>query len=192
MNMFIVTLVFENDSVLRLASSQLAAFGSRCSLHAGCKVDGRNNLAMIQKVLPRSLHVKCAQKASAIATGLILLLCLCSCSEKKEEAVEQVRGLRAYKVAATAESRVRRFPSILQPADLSRLSFEIAGQVKAVTLEAGQKVQLGDVLAEIDPRSLQTQVEQASAGVREAQAQLDNADADFQRQDQLLKKGVTT
>jgi RND family efflux transporter MFP subunit len=87
---------------------------------------------------------------------------------------------------------VRRFPSILQPADVSRLSFEIAGQLKAVTLEAGQKVELGDVLAEIDPRSLQAQVEQASAAVKQAEAQRDNADAEFQRKDQLLKKGFAT
>ena len=103
-----------------------------------------------------------------------------------------MRGLRAYKVAAKAESRVRRFPSVLQPADVSSLSFEIGGQLKAVTLTVGQKVQLGDVLAEIDPRSLQSQVEQASAGVQQAQAQLDNAEGDFQRKEELLKRGVAT
>ena len=122
-----------------------------------------------------------------------LVLALQACSEKKQEGSEQpVRGLRAYKVSAKSESRVRRFPSVLQPADVSSLSFEIAGQLKAVALTVGQKVQLGDVLAEIDPRSLQTQVEQASAGVQQAQAQADNAEADFQRKDELLKKGVST
>src|ERR1700732_4030553 len=124
---------------------------------------------------------------------LVVLLALQGCSEKKEEAKDQpVRGLRAYKVSERADNRVRRFPSILQPADVSVLSFEIAGQLKAVSLQAGQKVQLGDLLAEIDPRSLQTQVEQASAGVQQAQAQVDNAEGDFQRRQELLKRGVTT
>jgi RND family efflux transporter MFP subunit len=124
---------------------------------------------------------------------LILIPALCGCFEQPSDSTEQlVRGLRAYRVSATAESRVRRFPSILQPADVSRLSFEISGQLKAVNLEAGQKVQLGDLLAEIDPRSLQAQVEQASAGVRQAEAKLGNADADFRRQDELLKKGFAT
>ncbi|WP_439374815.1 efflux RND transporter periplasmic adaptor subunit [Bradyrhizobium sp. DASA03120] len=121
-----------------------------------------------------------------------LVLGLQGCGEKDRGATEQpVRGLRAFKVAAKAENRVRRFPAVLQPADVSSLSFEIAGQLKAVTLIVGQKVALGEVLAEIDPRSLQTQVEQASAGVQQAQAQLDNAEADFQRKEELLKKGVT-
>jgi RND family efflux transporter MFP subunit len=128
-----------------------------------------------------------------LLTCLILLFGLQDCTEKSGQAAEQpVRGLRAYTVSARAESRVRRFPSILQPADMSGLSFEIPGQLKAMNLEAGQKVKLGDVLAEIDPRSLQAQVEQADAGVQQAQAQVDNAEADFQRKQELLKRGVTT
>jgi RND family efflux transporter MFP subunit len=130
---------------------------------------------------------------SRIVICAMLVFGLQGCSEKKPQANDQpVRGLRAYKVAATTESRVRRFPSVLQPADVSSLSFEIAGQLKAVTLTVGQKVQLGDVLAEIDPRSLQSQVDQASAGVQQTQAQLDNAEADFGRKQELLKRGVST
>ena len=133
------------------------------------------------------------RQLSRFAISAILVFGLQGCGDKKQEATEQpVRGLRAYKVAAKAESRVRRFPSVLQPADVSSLSFEIGGQLKAVTLTVGQKVQLGDVLAEIDPRSLQTQVDQASAGVQQAQAQLDNAEGDFQRKEELLKRGVAT
>jgi RND family efflux transporter MFP subunit len=137
--------------------------------------------------------VKSSKLLSGFLVCLVALFGLQNCGEKKQEAKEQlVRGLRAYKVATRAESRIRRFPSILQPADVSVLSFEIAGQLKAVNLQVGQKVQLGDVLAEIDARSLQAQVEQASAGVQQAEAQLANADADFQRKQELLKRGVTT
>jgi RND family efflux transporter MFP subunit len=126
-------------------------------------------------------------------TGLVVLFALQGCSEKKDEAKDQpVRGLRAYKVSERADNRVRRFPSVLQPADVSVLSFEIAGQLKAINLQAGQKVQLGDLLAETDPRSLQAQVEQASAGVQQADAQAVNSEADFQRKEELIKKGATT
>src|SRR5438270_6805872 len=130
---------------------------------------------------------------STIAVSAMLVLGLQGCGDKSQDASQPpVRGLRAYKVAEKAESRVRRFPSVLQPADVGGLSFEIGGQLKAVTLTVGQKVQLGDVLAEIDPRSLQTQVEQASAGVQQAQALFDNAEGDFQRKEELLKRGVAT
>jgi RND family efflux transporter MFP subunit len=123
----------------------------------------------------------------------LLVFGLGGCGGKDQEVTEQpVRGLRAFKVTAKAESRVRRFPTVLQPADVSGLSFEIAGQLRAVTLAVGQKVQLGDVLAEIDSRSLQAQVDQANAGVQQAQAQVDNAEADFRRKEELLGKSVTT
>src|ERR1700722_666991 len=108
----------------------------------------------------------------------IIVFGLQACGGKDQEVTEQpVRGLRAFKVVAKVESRVRRFPTVLQPADVSSLYFEIAGQLKALTLAVGQKGQLGDVLAEIDSRSLQSQVDQASAGVQQVQAQVDNAEA---------------
>src|SRR3954447_25808015 len=132
------------------------------------------------------------RKLSRYAISAMLVISLQGCGEKQDAADQPVRGLRAHKVAATAEGRVRRFPSVLQPADVSSLSFEIGGQLKAVVLTVGQKVQLGDVLAEIDPRSLQSQVDQADAGVQQAQAQLDNAEADFQRKEELLKRGAAT
>jgi RND family efflux transporter MFP subunit len=128
-----------------------------------------------------------------LLTCLIILFGLQNCTRSNEQSEEQpVRGLRAFKVSTAAESRVRRFPSVLQPADVSLLSFEISGQLKAISLEAGRKVQLGDLLAEIDPRSLQAQVEQANASVQQAEAQFNNAEADFQRKEELLKRGVTT
>jgi multidrug efflux pump subunit AcrA (membrane-fusion protein) len=78
---------------------------------------------------------------SRFAICAILVFGLQGCGDKSQEATKQpVRGLRAYKVTAKAESRVRRFPSVLQPADVSSLSFEIGGQLKAVSLTVGQKV----------------------------------------------------
>jgi RND family efflux transporter MFP subunit len=128
---------------------------------------------------------------SKIAISGLLVITLQGCGEK-DASEPPIRGLRGYKVATKVESRVRRFPSVLQPAVVSSLSFEIGGQLKAVNLMVGQKVQLGDVLAEIDPRSLQSQVDQATAGVQQAQAQTESAESDFQRKEELLKRGVAT
>lgn len=116
---------------------------------------------------------------------------LCGCGKEADKSAgDIVRGLRAYKVVATSESRVLRFPTVLQPADISQLSFEIAGQLTAVSLSTGQKVQSGDVLMELDPRSLQAQLDQAHAVVKESEAVVANAEADFRRKSELLKRGV--
>ena len=51
------------------------------------------------------------RQLSRFAISVVLVAGLQGCGDKKQEATEQpVRGLRAYKVAAKAESRVRRFP----------------------------------------------------------------------------------
>lgn len=128
-----------------------------------------------------------------VLTCILVLIALSACKEEQGASADQViRGLRAYKISAYTENRVRRFPSLLQPADVSQLSFEIAGQLKAVNLDVGQRVHLGDLLMEIDPRSLQSQVEQARANVDQAQAQLSNAEGDFARKEELLKKGYAS
>jgi RND family efflux transporter MFP subunit len=112
---------------------------------------------------------------------MLLAVALQNCGESGKEAEEQpVRGLRVYKVAVTSET------------DVSVLSFEIPGQLKAINLEVGQRVRLGDVLTEIEPRSLLAQVEQATAAVQQAEAQLANAEADFGRQEELVKRQVVS
>src|SRR5579864_9403600 len=59
------------------------------------------------------LEVKTYRWLRALSACVILLFGLQSCSEKSDRSEEQaVRGLRAYKVSASAESRVRRFPSV--------------------------------------------------------------------------------
>jgi RND family efflux transporter MFP subunit len=121
------------------------------------------------------------------------LCCLCGCEkEESKPAAQPVRGLRAYEVSANTESRIQRFPTVLQPADISRLSFEISGQLTAVTLNTGQKVKLGDVLMEIDPRSLQTTLDQARAAVKENEAVVANASGEFARKSELLRRGFAT
>src|SRR4051794_39941975 len=125
--------------------------------------------------------------------GLLVFGVLVGCGEEPDNPAQKVvRGLRAYKVSARTDSRVQHFPTVLQPADISRLSFEISGQLTAVSLNAGQHVELGDVLMEIDARSLQAQLDQARARVTEAGAVVVNAEADFWRKGELLKRGFAT
>ncbi len=125
--------------------------------------------------------------------ALALLFSLSGCGKEQDKSGDKVvRGLRAYKVAATTASRVQRFPTVLQPADISQLSFELSGQLTTVNLNTGQKVRIGDVLAALDPRSLQAQLDQARAAVAEAEAVVANAEADFWRKSELLKRGFAT
>ena len=88
--------------------------------------------------------------------------------EGEMEIVTVERGSLATSVTATG--------SIL-PSSEATLSFQIGGQVSGIAVEAGERVQKGQVLIQLDIRDLELQVQSAEATLASAQAQLDQLQA---------------
>lgn len=122
---------------------------------------------------------------------VLCLLGLSGCDEPAETASEPVvRGLKTVLVSASAKTTRRHFPSVVEPADITRLSFEVGGQLTAVDLTVGQRVKAGDTLLTIDPKSLQLQYETSQAALVQAESSARNAAEDFKRKDELFQKRV--
>jgi multidrug efflux system membrane fusion protein len=68
----------------------------------------------------------------------------------------------------------------------------IDGQLIKIGFVEGQEVKEGQMLAELDPRTLQAQLAQAQAAKAKDQAQLANARADLQRYTTLVKQDAAT
>src|SRR3954464_2316665 len=69
---------------------------------------------------------------------------------------------------------------------------QIQGQITQIAFKEGQTVHAGDLLAQIDPRPFQAQLDQAIANRERDQAQLVNAQANLQRDSQLLAHEYAT
>ena len=124
---------------------------------------------------------------------ILSLVLLSACQEEEVEVGEPpVRALKTITVKQVEETTIRRYPSVLQPGSVSTLSFEIAGRLNEIDLDVGQRIAAGDVLAEIDTRSLELQVESAKAALQEAQSLAKNAADDAKRKEELLKKKIVS
>lgn len=125
---------------------------------------------------------------------LIFTVCLglAACNSNDYAAEERIRGLKTFEIAETERSTERRFPGVLEPSDLNTLSFETAGTLLGFDLDVGQQVKQGEVLAQLDPTSLELQVESSRAGVEQAAAVAQNTANVVARQEELIKSGTTT
>ena len=87
----------------------------------------------------------------------------------------------------------------LQPRDYVDVGTQVSGQLRVVHVEIGDRVEQGDLLAEIDPTVYQTRVAADEAQLRSLKAQLEEREAQrmlaeqqFNRQAGLLKARATS
>lgn len=74
------------------------------------------------------------------------------------------------------------------PLSTVALRSQVDGELVKILFHDGQEVSQGDLLAQIDPRSYQVQVDQAKAQLLQSQAQLKGAQAELQRHKILFQQ----
>ena len=84
------------------------------------------------------------------------------------------------------------FDGVIQPIKQSTVSAQAGGRIATLLVKAGDKVRAGQLLATIDDRETQTGVQRSQAQMAQAQAELRNAQANFERTRDLQSKGFVS
>lgn len=98
--------------------------------------------------------------------------------------------VETLRVSYTDTARVEaRFPGLVAARRESALAFSAGGRLDAVHVNVGSRVSRGDVLAELDIRTLEAQLAAARADASAAAAQAALARTTLSRQEQLVERG---
>jgi RND family efflux transporter MFP subunit len=97
-----------------------------------------------------------------------------------------------YTVTLEEVPQLRTAVGTVQAVHTADVGSKLMAQVKSVHVRAGQEVNEGDVLVELDDQDIRAQVQQAQAQVEQAKATAEQAERDFQKQAGLFKSGATS
>jgi len=118
---------------------------------------------------------------TGIALAVVAALAIGCGSEPTESPQETaVRPVKLLTVEEAGSGLTRRYPAVVGAAESSELTFQVGGQLQELSVIEAQQVERGASLASLDQRSYRNQVESA-------QAEYDNAEAEYQRGVRLLE-----
>lgn len=111
------------------------------------------------------------------------LLVTASCSNDDAEQTREpaVRPVKMITLSPASEVQTSRYPAIVSAEQFSELSFQVGGLIEEVAVVEAQQVAEGDLIARLDQRDFQSQVDSARSQFR-------NADDEYQRAVRLAKE----
>jgi RND family efflux transporter MFP subunit len=123
---------------------------------------------------------------------LLLAISVSACGDASPPPKAQPRPVRVERIELRDYAPSIALTGAIQARVQTDLSFRVSGRVSERLVDVGNHVTADQVLARIEPREQQADQDAANAAVTAAQAQLAQASAAFERQQDLLKRGFTT
>lgn len=110
-------------------------------------------------------------KLKLLVVAVTTLLAI-SCGGKKESYQDIVRPVRVVKVESLKAVK-KIYTGVVEAEEYSKLAFKVSGPLVAMNVEAGQKVEKGEVIAAVDPLDYNLQYEANKAAYITAKSQME-------------------
>ncbi len=136
--------------------------------------------------MKRSVSMTMVSRGLRVASLCVAALLVASCAD--EEVVEvdpPPRPIKIFRLAGDLGKTRPDYPGRIKAAKVVELAFEVEGRIVDWSVEEGQEVDSGQVLARLDARDYQADVEAARARLR-------LAEAEYRRESKLFASGSGT
>jgi RND family efflux transporter MFP subunit len=114
----------------------------------------------------------------------LLAVALTACGKAPEQVVEPpARPVKSMLVSSPQGAGIRRFPGRVDSASKAELSFRVSGKIKSMLVQEGQRVEKGQLLAELEDADY-------VLAMKDSQATFDRSSKDYERASELVKSGA--
>jgi RND family efflux transporter MFP subunit len=120
---------------------------------------------------------------------LFFSLFVSACDDGAQKQAAPIRAIKPFYVTEVAGGGNRVFSGAIAASGTSSLSFSVGGKITKINTSEGDRVEKGQVLAELDKTPFQYDVDAAKSQKNSADATLAKASADLARQKSLFEKG---
>jgi RND family efflux transporter MFP subunit len=111
----------------------------------------------------------------------LLVSAVAGCTNTEVEKKEIIRKVKVAAVEADEPILKSEFSGIIREDSENNLAFRVAGPIQAIRVKEGSFVKKGDLIAEIDPRDYQIQVDVAQAQYEQVKAETSRVTEMFNR-----------
>ncbi|HEY5657228.1 MAG TPA: efflux RND transporter periplasmic adaptor subunit [Myxococcota bacterium] len=130
---------------------------------------------------PASLRDSTPARAALALCGTLVLLAA-GCGEEAPPEAPVARPVKLLTLGGDQATRRLEYPGQVEATQHADLGFEVPGQIVEFPVEEGQEVVAGAVLARIDPRDYEAELDARKAMMNAAQAELSRSQVLFDRE----------
>ena len=119
---------------------------------------------------------------------------LSACQQDAAEPPQRIRAIKTITVGEQASDALRKFPGTVEPVETSNISFEVEGVIDEMRVEVGDRFKKGEVLAVLDKKPYELNLESARAASSRARAQFEEKQSAYDRERRIQDEdpGATT